>query len=50
MHRNAAFLLFLFLLASSVFGQSKPETVEFIIREMKSCENEALEVKDKSKF
>ena len=46
MHRTSAILVLFFLFGGSLFGQSKPETVEFIIREIKSCENDVLEVKD----
>jgi hypothetical protein len=46
MHPVSAFFVMFLMLGISLFGQSKPETVEFIIREMKSCENDVLEMKD----
>jgi hypothetical protein len=45
--RNSLCLLFpLLILGSPLFGQSKSETIAYITREIKSCENDQLELKD----
>lgn len=44
---NEGYLIIaIFLLGSNLFAQSKTDIIDNIIREIKSCENEQMEIKD----